>query len=108
MLSGMTAIDSTTERIMSARFRGSLPASSNSNCALNCKKSRASSRMNAENLSLPKDFANESGSSPSGNRTTLTAMPSCKSMSMPRNEARMPAESPSKMTVTFLVNRLSK
>ena len=39
--------------------------------------------------------ANESGSSGSGSNTTRTFIPSFRIMSIPRNEAWIPAESPS-------------
>ena len=101
----MAAMEVTTDRTMSARFNGSEPASSANKRALNSKKSWASSVMALFRASLPTFLAYVSGSSPSGNSTTFTAMPSASSKSMPRSDARMPAASPSKMTVTFLVKR---
>ena len=53
MVSGIAAMEETTERIMSARFKGSVPASSESNFALNCRKSCASLWMASCNASLP-------------------------------------------------------
>ena len=48
-------------------------------------------------------FANESGSSPFGNKITFTFIPSSRIKSMPRNEALIPAASPSKRIVIFFV-----
>ncbi len=95
----------TTLLISSARFIGSFADSLRSNCVLNRMKSTSLAVINVLKSVALCLRANESGSSPLGNRTTLTLSPSSKSISIPRKEASIPAESPSYRTVIFSVNR---
>ncbi|MPN33976.1 hypothetical protein SDC9_181468 [bioreactor metagenome] len=105
MLSGISAMLWTILVISPAFLIGSSPTSSSSRLVLKRMKSCSFSSINRLNFSAFCLRANESGSSPPGNSTTLTFIPSSSNRSMPRKAALIPAASPSYKTVMFSENR---
>ncbi len=107
MPSGILEILVTMSLITPAFFTGSLLDSFNKRDTLKLIKSCEASSKYFFNASVECDFAKLSGSSPSGNCTTLTFIPCSRIKSIPRIEALIPAASPSKSTVMFFVSLLT-
>ena len=106
MASGITEMLFTMPLMASERFTGSLTFSTVS-WVLKLMKSCWCCSIYDFSSSVECLRANESGSSPSGSSSTLMFMPSCRSMSVPRMAACMPASSPSYSSVMFCVKRRS-
>ena len=95
IFSGITAMDRTISVIKLAFFTGSFFASCDKSRVLKVIKSSSFSSIYFTSSLALLLFANESGSSPSGNNKTRTLSPCSKTKSIPRNEALIPAASPS-------------
>ncbi len=101
----MQASDSTTLLMASERLRGSSAASCIITCVLKRMMSVSCAFTYSLNFSGVFTRAKESGSCPSGRRSTFTFILWLRSMSIPLSEAFMPAASPSYRRVMFSVKR---